>query len=139
MTPQSLAALHSTAFSRTRAWSEDEFARLLAQKGTKCTGDMRCFVLTRTIVDEAELLTLATDPAYRRKGLAAQTLRAAEVECAKAGATRMFLEVAEDNAAARALYSKAGYSQIGRRPGYYLPKDRAPIAALVLCKGLSAA
>jgi ribosomal-protein-alanine N-acetyltransferase len=45
--------------------------------------------------------------------------------------------VAEDNDAAIALYTASGYRQIGRRPGYYLPKDGAPLAALVMRKSLT--
>lgn len=136
MTPKSLANLHSKAFSSSRAWSENEFAALLKQKGVFYCGDTRCMVLIRTIVDEAEILTLATDPTYRRQGRAYDVLHQAEAECAKAGAQHLFLEVAEDNHAALGLYSKAGYKQVGRRPGYYLPKDGAPIAAFVLRKAI---
>lgn len=138
MTPKSLADLHGKAFSSTRAWSENEFAVLLTQKGVVCCGDTRCMVLIRTIVDEAEILTLATDPAYRRQGLAYDVLQQAEAECAKTGARQVFLEVAEDNIAALGLYGKAGYKQVGRRPGYYLPKDGAPVAAFVLRKAIMA-
>ncbi len=138
MTPDQLADLHAKAFSATRAWSSDEFARLLSQKGTQVCGDTRCFVMVRTIADEAEILTLATDPAHRRQGLAHQMLHQAETISVQIGATKIFLEVAEDNTAARGLYAKSGYVQVGRRPGYYLPKDGAPIAALVHRKDLTA-
>jgi ribosomal-protein-alanine N-acetyltransferase len=36
-----------------------------------------------------------------------------------AGAARMFLEVADDNAAALALYAALGFTQVGVRPRYY--------------------
>lgn len=139
MTPDTLAALHARAFSATRAWTAAEFANLLAQPGVLLTGDARCFALTRVTLDEAELLTIATDPAHRRQGLAAITLKTAESNAATSGAVQMFLEVAEDNSAARALYAAAGYTQVGRRPAYYLPKDASPVAALVLRKQLATA
>ncbi|WP_341366989.1 GNAT family N-acetyltransferase [Yoonia sp. BS5-3] len=138
MTPAALAQLHSKAFRETRAWTETEFSALLGQKGVQLHGDTHCIVLTRVIADEAEILTLATDPAFRRKGLARDALADAEADCVNAGATRMFLEVAENNAAALALYSGAGYGQVGYRPGYYLPKDGAPIGACVLSKDIGA-
>lgn len=139
MTPDTLAALHARAFSATRAWTAAEFANLLAQPGMLLTGDARCFALTRVTLDEAELLTIATDPAHRRQGLARLTLQTAENSAVKSGAAQMFLEVAEDNTAARALYADCGYDQVGRRPGYYLPKDASPVAALVLRKALATA
>jgi ribosomal-protein-alanine N-acetyltransferase len=139
MTPDRLAKIHARAFSATRAWSAAEFSALLQQRGTFCTGDDTSFVLTRVTLDEAEILTLATDPAHRRKGLAASYLARAETEAAQAGARSVFLEVAEDNTAARGLYAAAGYGQVGRRPGYYVPKDAPPVAALILRKDLKPA
>ncbi|MBQ2260848.1 MAG: GNAT family N-acetyltransferase [Loktanella sp.] len=137
MTPEAMADIHAQAFSTTRAWSVAEFRDLIAQPGTVIAGDDRAFALLRVTLDEAEVLTIATAPAHRRKGLARSVLSKAEQTAQAKGATAVFLEVAEDNAAARALYAQAGYTQIGRRPGYYLPKDAAPVAALVLRKALT--
>ncbi|WP_439153937.1 GNAT family N-acetyltransferase [Yoonia sp.] len=139
MTADDLATAHARAFSATRTWSAAEFASLLAQPGTILIGDTRCFALIRVTLDEAEVLTIATDPSHRRQGLARVALQTAENTVGHSGATQIFLEVAEDNTAARALYAYAGYGQVGRRPGYYQPKDAAPVAALVLRKQLVAA
>ena len=138
MTPEALARLHAQAFSSTRTWSAAEFRDLLDQPGAILAGDDRAFALLRVTLDEAEILTIATAPAHRRKGLARKALAQAETAAQALGACVIFLEVAEDNTAARALYAQAGYAQIGRRPGYYLPKDAAPVAALVLRKALVA-
>ena len=138
MTPEALAHIHALAFSSTRAWSAAEFRSLLDQPGMVLTGDDRAFALLRVTLDEAEVLTIATAPEHRRKGLARAVLAQAETAVQTLGAAVIFLEVAEDNDAARALYAQAGYAQIGRRPGYYLPKDAAPVAALVLRKAVVA-
>lgn len=138
MTPEALARIHAQAFSSTRAWSAAEFRSLLDQPGMVLTGDDRAFALLRVTLDEAEVLTIATAPEHRRKGLARAVLAQAETAVQTLGAAVIFLEVAEDNDAARALYAQAGYAQIGRRPGYYLPKDAAPVAALVLRKAVVA-
>lgn len=138
MTPETLARIHAQAFSSTRAWSAAEFRSLLDQPGMVLTGDDRAFALLRVTLDEAEVLTIATAPEHRRKGLARAVLAQAETAVQTLGAAVIFLEVAEDNDAARALYAQAGYAQIGRRPGYYLPKDAAPVAALVLRKAVVA-
>lgn len=137
MTPDDLAELHATAFSTTRAWSADEFADLLTHPGTFTVGNSDCCALIRTVLDEAEVLTIATHPSMRRRGLARETLSASEVQAKSCGAEKIFLEVAEDNTPAMALYDSCGYAQVGRRPGYYVPKDGAPIAALVLTKSLT--
>jgi ribosomal-protein-alanine N-acetyltransferase len=131
-----MAATHAVAFTVTRAWGVDEFADLVSDPKCFATGDPSSFALLRVVADEAEVLTIATVPDHRRKGLARKALTEAEKEAATRGAAFVFLEVAEDNAAARALYAAMGYTPIGRRDGYYTPKNSAPVAALVLRKQL---
>ncbi|WP_394179609.1 GNAT family N-acetyltransferase [Yoonia maritima] len=139
MTPETLAEIHAAAFPNARSWSSKEFATLLDQPGTILSGDSRSFALLRVTLDEAEILTVATAPDHRRKGLASAVLSEAETSAQKSGVSSIFLEVAKNNEAAKALYSKAGYTQVGHRPGYYMPKDGAAIAALVLRKQLQVA
>ncbi len=137
MTPDELARLHGAAFKTGRGWSATEFAQLLDQSGViLCAGNC-AFALIRVTLDEAELLTLATDPAHRRQGHATAALARAESAAIQQGALQMFLEVAEDNEPARTLYAQSGYSQVGRRPGYYASEPAAPVAALVLRKQLT--
>ena len=50
----------------------------------------------------------------------------------ESGAESMFLEVAEDNAAALALYAKAGFTEAGRRRGYYRRSGGTAVDARVL-------
>ncbi len=129
-----LADLHAAAFDAP--WSATAFADLLGQAGVFLEGDADGFVLIRTVADEAEILTLAVRPPARRKGLGARLLRAATVRAAAIGATRMFLEVAEDNAPARALYRALGFEAAGRRPRYYLRADGPAVDALLLVLNL---
>ena len=121
-----------------RPWSEAEFVRLLDSPGVFVCGGAQAFALGRVAADEAELLTLATDPDHRRKGLGRSTLTAFEAEAAARGATRVFLEVAQSNTPAIALYTSQGYGQTGARPGYYRAPHGAPVDALILSKSLDA-
>ena len=132
MTPAALARLHAEAFTQDRPWSAEEFASLLSLPGTLLLGDERAFLLGRVILDESEVLTLATHPDHRRRGHAADLLTRFEQQAAQRGADRAILEVAEDNAPARALYANRGYTVAGRRPAYYGRKDAPSVAALVL-------
>ena len=50
------------------------------------------------------------------------------------GARAVFLEVDEDNAPARGSIARAGFREVGRRPGYYQSNQAA--AALVLRRDL---
>jgi len=127
-----LAEVHAAAFAgEGRPWSVLEIRTLIAEPlvsvriahgagpGAADTLAPAGFALVRTVTDEAELLTLAVLPQHRRTGIGAGLLAACEAGARGDGATRMFLEVAAGNAAARALYDRAGYHQCGRRPGYY--------------------
>lgn len=121
------AALHETSFASP--WSEDDFAKLLEQPGVAGLlwqdETPAGFILIRAVADEAEILTLAVTPTHRRQGIAALLLDEASRMLRAGGTRRLFLEVAADNAAARALYSSYGFLTSGRRPAYY---DRGPAA-----------
>lgn len=65
--------------------------------------------------NEAELLNLGVAANARRQGVASALLEALQAE-AKGD---LYLEVAENNHAALALYSKQGWEQIAVRKGYY--------------------
>lgn len=127
-----LAATHRRAFAEGRPWSAAEFSALLDSPGTVLIGDAKGFLLGRIVAGEAEVLTLATDPAHQRQGRAAQVLAEFCKTARQGGAEAVFLEVAADNTPARALYARAGFAEAGRRAGYY-PRPQAPAAdALML-------
>ncbi|MBT8474356.1 MAG: GNAT family N-acetyltransferase [Rhodobacteraceae bacterium] len=132
-----LAAIHASAFTEGRAWSAAEFTKLLNDPTTLVMRIGPAFVLGRVVADEAEILTLATAPASRRKGHARACLSAFEESCAQRGALSVFLEVAETNMPARQLYASGEYREAGRRPGYYPRADGPPVDALILRKDLS--
>ena len=136
MTPKSMATLHARSFTTPRAWTEPEFAAQLADPNVHCVGDGTGFALARVVLDEAELLTLAVDPPSQGRGLGQQLLRQIEASVLAAGAVQILLEVSAENGAARALYAKAGYSQIGKRTRYYRSPDGRRIDALVLHRAL---
>lgn len=132
ITPDQMAATHAAAFTRERPWSAAEFADLLARGLCFVAGDPRCFALIRVLADEAEVLTLATDPDHRRRGLAGAVMAEWMTEARRRGATRAWLEVAADNTAAQALYAASGFVARGRRRGYFR-RDGLPAAdALVM-------
>ncbi|PHQ98747.1 MAG: ribosomal-protein-alanine acetyltransferase [Marinosulfonomonas sp.] len=136
MTPAALAALHARCFVTPRPWSADEFASMLASSGVFLQSSDAGFVLGREIAGEAELLTLAVDPALQRQGNGRALLAGFEAEATKRGATDAFLEVADNNTAACALYRAAGYTESGRRPAYYRPPTGPKTAAIIMRKRL---
>ena len=88
------------------------------------------FVLGRAVSGECEILSLGVPRRWRRRGLGRVLLRAAVERACEAGARRVFLEVAEDNGAARGLYMAEGFTVVARRPAYYR-RTAGEAAALV--------
>lgn len=130
MTPQELAALHAQCFTTPRPWSAREFTSILSHAFLIETP--HAFLIGRVIADEAELLTLAVAPHARRTGTGMGLVADFLGRAAGAGAVDAFLEVAQDNAAARALYAQAGFLEAGRRKAYYTAPDGTKSDALVL-------
>jgi ribosomal-protein-alanine N-acetyltransferase len=136
MTPKALAALHGRCFVTPRAWTEAEFTAQIASSNVHLAGDGPGFALTRVVLDEAELLTLAVDPVSQGRGVGLGLLSQIEAIAAEAGAKTMHLEVSAENGAARALYAKAGYVQTGQRSRYYRTPEGRRIDALILARAL---
>jgi ribosomal-protein-alanine N-acetyltransferase len=130
------AALERRCFSDP--WSAAAFVELLPLSyivalALEGESGVEGYVIAREIAGEAEILNLAVVPELRRGGLGARLLDAALAALVGRGATRVWLEVRESNAAAQVLYARRGFSTAGRRPRYY----RAPVEdALVLSLAL---
>lgn len=138
--PDRLADLHALCFTVPRPWNAAEITALLGRRGVFLIGDDKTgFALGRTVAQEVELLTLAVNPAQRRKGIARALLAAYEAEALSRGAEDSFLDVAADNTAALNLYAQAGYRESGRRTGYFRTATGARIDALTLHKPLKPA
>lgn len=137
MTPGALAALHGRCFVTPRPWDAAEFSDFLADPlcFLLVEGDAG-FLLGRVAAGEAELLTIAVAPEARGRGLGRKLLARFIYQARLRAAESAFLEVAEDNAAAKALYLSAGFGESGRRKGYYYAPDGRRTDALVMVRSL---
>ncbi len=134
------AKIHAQSFAH--AWTLAEFESLLAgcdvvgeaAFATSLFGGRRLtgFVLSRRGADTAEILTIAVTPALRHKGVGAALLGRHLATLAAEGAKSLFLEVETDNRAARALYRRFGFAEVGERKAYYRRADGIAASALVL-------
>lgn len=80
------------------------------------------------IVDgQVQVLKVATDPAYRRRGIAQELLAHIARDARDLGATEMTLEVRLSNTGAHAFYERLGLKRIGVRPRYYSDREDAVI------------
>lgn len=132
-----LAVIHATGFARP--WSTLEFERLLGERPVTADGlflgqaaDPAGFVLSRSVVDEAEILTVAIAPEARGRGHSRPLLAAHLDGLSRMGIRVVHLEVEEGNAPALAVYRRLGFHEIGRRAGYYLKADNTRAAALTM-------
>lgn len=135
----SVAALHAACFDD--AWSPAAIAAVLAMPGSfgllySTREGLSGFLLARVAADEAEVIALGVLVPWRRGGIARTLIAAATKHAVERGAERLFLEVAADNSAARALYLRLGFQQVGRRPGYY-KRGGGAVDALVLARPLA--
>ena len=134
-----LAEIHAEAFTFDEAWEQKALALMLGLPGhfglLAISGDQPLgFAIGRAQAGEAEILTIAVRPGVRRQGIGHLLLRALMTEAARRGAAELFLEVAEPNAIARALYTSVGARQVGRRPRYYADGTAALILRIDLTK-----
>jgi ribosomal-protein-alanine N-acetyltransferase len=77
------------------------------------------YVIAQDAADEGEILNLAVAPARQRGGIGRALVEHVLETLVGRGAQRVFLEVREANAAARALYAALGFQEVGRRTRYY--------------------
>ncbi|MDD2466345.1 MAG: ribosomal protein S18-alanine N-acetyltransferase [Desulfobulbus sp.] len=114
-------------------WNENQLlAELAAENGHGWVAEEKdgpiAYAFFRTCLPECELLHLVVVPGKRRQGLAEGLLQKALMALVAAGCTSCLLEVRDSNTAARQLYAKMGFSQVGRRKKYY----RQPIEDALL-------
>lgn len=122
---RAMALLHKMEFKAP--WPESAFLELLQSPGAfgfcKLASDKPShidgFVLCRGVAAEVEILTLVVDHNLRRQGIARRLLDHLIASALARQHREIFLEVAEDNSAALALYEQAGFTAVGRRADYY--------------------
>jgi len=112
-----LEKLHHECFPY-KPWNADDFSDL-KKSGCDIIGSENGFIVYRVVADQAEIITIGVSPAARRGGIATAMLEIAMRDAKKRGAEKMFLEVAQNNTAARELYARAGFIPVGIRPKYY--------------------
>ena len=87
------------------------------------------------VLDEANIVNIATSPAYRRRGCASAVMSGLLQIAAEKGCRRVTLEVREHNGAAQALYRSFGFGSVGVRKRFYsLPTEDALVMEKILDK-----
>jgi ribosomal-protein-alanine N-acetyltransferase len=113
MTPEDLAALHNACFPDAPITPERAEFSLSMPANRLYTVD-NAFLLASVVPPEAEITHIGVHPRARRQGQARRLL-----DALKADASKIFLEVSENNTAAIRLYESAGFKAVSRRKLYY--------------------
>lgn len=141
---EALMAVMRTAFEPRygESWSALQLAGTMglgssfARQALGPDGRARGFSLCRSAGVEVELLLIAVDPAERGKGYGLMLMQTACQDAFRHGASELFLEVRENNIAARALYRRSGFVDVGRRSDYYSGSAGERFAAITMRRQL---
>jgi ribosomal-protein-alanine N-acetyltransferase len=124
------------------AWTRSQCAGILPMAGVSLMltrdGDGGApvgFSLSRSVLDESELLLLAVTPEHRRRGIGRGLLHHFLEQARADGLTRVHLEVRDGNPAID-MYRAAGFRPIGRRRNYYHSGDGQQFDALTFALDL---
>ncbi|WP_415882470.1 ribosomal protein S18-alanine N-acetyltransferase [Neptuniibacter sp. QD72_48] len=105
------------------AWSAKQYLQQIESERSVALGlyapDLIGYVMFSQVLDEAELLQIAIDPAHQGCGYAQLLVSQGAQQLQNAGVIRVMLEVRESNLAAIALYDKSGFVTEGVRKNYY--------------------
>jgi ribosomal-protein-alanine N-acetyltransferase len=118
-------------------WSEKSLELLLGERGVGfavlLNGEVVAYGGMLTVLDEGQITNIAVSSAHRRKGYASAVLASLEEYAEHNGIALLSLEVRESNLAARSLYTREGWSEVGRRRNFYkLPTEDAIIMTKAL-------
>ena len=91
----------------------------------------------RVTFEQADVLTVAVLPVWRRRGIAKKLVEGMIEKCQELGVAKIFLEVELGNDSAIKLYENMGFTHISRRKLYYQQLDGSLTDALVMMKKLS--
>jgi [ribosomal protein S18]-alanine N-acetyltransferase len=137
---ESLGHLHALSFDYP--WDAESMRKLMGMPGVLALAAMSHlgkplgFLLARAAADEAEILTLAVAPRFRRRGIGSRLLVGAADMLAAAGARRLHIEVSHSNIPAARLYETAGFAVSGSRRNYYARSDGTYEDAVLMSRPL---
>jgi tRNA threonylcarbamoyl adenosine modification protein YeaZ/ribosomal-protein-alanine acetyltransferase len=123
-----LADIHATSFAA--GWTVTDLSSSLAIPGAaavvvELAGTIYGFVQFQWVAGEAEINTICVLPNYRRQHFGRDLMEGLVRQLQARKTTKLFLEVAENNAPARGLYESFGFQVNGVRKGYYADGQNA--------------
>lgn len=132
---EALAAVHHAALPP--GWEAKAFLPYMQTSRYGCFAAAEAdavagLAVLQAVADEAEILTIAVAPGRQRHGVGALLMNAGLEWAIAHNARKVYLDVAEGNAAARAFYAHFGFTVFARREHYYQMNRKTPEAALIM-------
>ena len=123
-----IANIESQCFAEP--WSESALELFLRDGAFavvgKSGGEVNSYCTLTAVLDEAQIINVATREEHRGKGYARAVIERVIEECKKRGIASLSLEVRRSNFAAIGLYNSLGFCICGERRGFYRsPKEDA--------------
>ena len=116
-----VASIEEMSFSLP--WSLESLELMLTEQASALValedGRVLGYVGMMCVLDEGQIINVATHPDSRRRGVGRALMRAIEQSAKERGIVFLSLEVRESNAAARSLYSSLGWVGRGIRKNFY--------------------
>jgi len=106
----------------------------LGKNSTRNVSTMIAFLVANRVGTEREIENIVVAAGARRRGIATRLLGEFMAHARTEHPGSVSLEVRESNLAARALYRKIGFEEVGERRGYYAnPTEAAIICSVTIC------
>ena len=134
-----LTKIHEQCFPRY--WNRQVFTDFFSVKDTLALlveeeNQPIAMMVYRVTFEQADVLTVAVLPVWRRRGIARKLVEGMIEKCQQLGVKKIFLEVEVGNDSAIKLYENMGFTHISRRKLYYQQLDGSLTDALVMMKKL---
>ncbi len=135
-----LSSIHAQCFPHY--WDMAAFSDFFSVDGTIAlvadnNGQIVGMVVYRISHEQADIITIAVLPQFRRQGIARSLMAEALRDMGTRKVVKLFLDVEEGNQPAISLYESLGFSHERRRRQYYRQSDGTCTDALVMSKKFS--
>ena len=126
MTVEDVDAVHAIEVACFKTpWSRESFMREVTENACaryvvlREDGRAIAYAGVWFVLDEGHITNIAVHPDYRRRGLGDAIVKALLRHAKSAHLDSVSLEVRVSNTAAIVLYKRNGFSEVGRRKGFY--------------------
>lgn len=103
-------------------WTREQYNQLMSSGivlVAEEAGELCGLLCAQAGAGEWEIENVVVAAGFLRRGIANELMRALIRRAKNEAASALLLEVRESNLAARGLYEKHGFREVGRRPAYY--------------------